>query len=332
MKQYIPWVISLICCVLVFVCMMKISSLQDQLHVMEGSLNAQINTLQSNINSIYNNVDNRLEAQNNLLSASDYRFENAVPAKGTVDVVCTVTPKIFQPEGTTAVILCNGKEYPMTLQEKQFVATIPLSIYETSDVSSVSFQKDGTIQTQALDWYLNPRDLFLPTMHTRFHGSSRGSVEGANTYVWSPEGKLTVDVEQKGGLSYTIEHIDLVQYIDGKEVDREELYGKRDENSSYFGGTSAEVTSEDPFQMDMEFDKDFELPFGSTMELCVEMDDGSGVIYRNLLERVIVTADGKLDNSEIGLWHGAGANIYDEDGKLLYGTDWTANTAEWQYN
>ena len=33
-----------------------------------------------------------------------------------------------------------------------------------------------------------------------------------------------------------------------------------------------------------------------------------------------------------GLWHGAGANIYDEDGKLLYGTYWTANTAEWQYN
>ena len=333
MKQYIPWVISLVCCGLVCLCMMKLSDMQNQLISMQSSLNSQINTLQSNINSIYSNVDNKLEQQDNLLSASDFLFEEPRLSDGKVNVLCSVTPKVFQPEGTTAAILCNGKEYAMTLQDKQFVASIPISLYETSIINSVSFQKDGTVQTQALDWYLNPRERFLPTMFANFKGSSRGSVEGANEYVYSMDGSIDILVEQNGGLTTTVEHIDLVQYVDGREIDREEIYGKPRENSAYFGGTSAEVTSEDPFCMDYRLKEDFSCPFGSTMELYVEMRENSGITHRKLVQRIIVTADGKRDEREADFWYSNSneANIYDAEGNLLYGIDLSLQNVAVEY-
>ena len=332
MKQYIPWLISLFCCALVFACIVKISDLQDQMQTMQNNLNSQISNLQSNINSIYSNVDRKLEEQSNLLSGSEYSFENADPENGTVDVTCVVTPKVFQPEGTTAILTCNEEEYAMTLEDKQFVATIPLSIYEQSVVSSVSFEKDGTVQTQALDWWLNPRDQFLPTMYADLHGSYTGSVSGANTYVWKVNASLSVEVEQKGGYERTIEHIDLIHCVDGVEESRIELLGRHlDEEHVSFGSSAAKVSGDNPLFLDYEIKQDFECPFGSTLELIVEMSDDSGLIHRKLVEKEVITADGQLEQN-IEMWHGSEANIYDKDGKLLYGTPWDELEADWQYN
>ncbi len=332
MKQYIPWLISLFCCVLVFACIVKISDLQDQMQTMQNSLNGQISSLQSNINSIYSNVDRKLEEQGNLLSDSEYNFEKADPENGTVSVACMVKPKVFQPEGTTAILTCNEEEYPMILEDKQFVATIPLSIYEQSTISSVSFEKDGTVRTQTLDWRLNPRDQFLPTMYADLHGNYTGSISGANTYVWKVNSSLSVEVEQKGGYERTVEHIDLIHCVDGVEEERIELLGRHlDEEHVSFGSSSAKVSGSNPLFLDYEIKRDFECPFGSTLELFVEMRDDSGLIHRKLVERETITADGQLDRN-IEMWHGSEANIYDADGNLLYGTEWNEQEVPWQYN
>lgn len=333
MKKHIPVICCVLSCLLTVLCLFRISALEDRLYSLQSSMNNMHSVLHNDIQSISTNVKNSVEEGNNLLSTSSYSLENPDLKNGKVDLSCIVTLKEFEPDGTTATLTCNDKEYPMNLKNNDFVAKIPVSIFESSNVTQVSFVKDGVVRTQAVDWYVSPRDEFLPRLHASFSGSTSGTVKGANTYCFHKNGALHVSVEQKGGLDYEIDALDFIRIIDGKEVERTAILGQLPkDNAVYFGKPPlATVTNEDPLNIDWELNHDFECPFGSTMVLMVELRDNSGYIHRSIVDEYRITADGKWDNDTIPLWHGAGGNIYDSEGKLLYGMDWSEISYSYLY-
>ncbi len=331
MKQQLPLILCVICCLLAIgstmAAMARISSLEQQISQLNQKMENQYldlsNRIVSNVSQV---VENKLEEGANLLSASTYTYDNVNYQKGTVDVVCSISPREFSPQETTATITVNDKEYPMNLKNTEFLCRVPLSLFEETQVSSVTFRKGDSIQKQALNWSLTPRGQFLPRMYSRFSGSSWGKAEDVSTYAWHKEGQLKVDVEQKGGLSCEIADLDLVQLVDGEEVDRFSLLGKvYDANTIVWGKQDkATITSEDPFALIYEMDQAFLAPFGSTVEIVVEMQDSNGFIYRNWLDSVEITSDGKYADNTLSIgWSSLDGNIYDSDGKLLFGQNRT---------
>jgi len=318
MKQHIPTIISILSCILVVVSMLKISQLEDQLYTMRNETSGRFSSLQSSINLISSNVSAKLEEQANLLAASSYTLDNLNLDKRTVDITCFITPKIYQPEGTTATIMCNGEEHTMTLKEGSYQATFPISLVESSIVEQVSFVKDGTVSTQSLQWYLSPRDEYLPYMHASFHG--RSSSNNGNWFIITYDGDVDVTIDQKDDIENHIESLDLVQYINGEEVYRESMLDLPQENTAYFGKNfNSTLNSENPFDLTYRLNESFETPYGGKMRLVVEMTDGTGLIYRCIIDGQTLNDQGmRVDDDDF--WHRE-CSIYDENNKLLYGTE-----------
>ena len=332
MKKHIPIICCVLSCLLTVLCLFRISALEDRLYSLQNSVSNMHSVLHDDIRNIATNVKNSVEEGNNLLSTSSYSLEDPNLKNGTVDLSCIVTLKEFEPDGTTAVLTCNDKEYPMNLKNGDFVAKFPVSIFDSSRVTEVSFSKDGVVRTQALDWYINPRDEFVPCLYASCSGTSTGSVSGANTFNWHKKGTLHVSVEQKGGLDYEVNSLDLIRVIDGEEVERSALLGEQPENAVVFGKKPAAiVTNDDPLELTLEINESFDYPFGSTMLLMVEMSDNSGYIHRAIVDEITVNADGKLQDDNIPRWHGASGSIYDREGTLIWGSDWSEERYSYLY-
>ena len=331
MKKNIPTIIAALSCLLTLLCLFRISALEDRIYSLQNNLTNMQNVLRDDIRNISSNVLSSVEEGNNLLSTSSYSLEDPNLEGGTVDLSCIVTLKEFEPEGTTAVLTCNDTEDPMNLKGGDFVAKFPISIFEVCRVTQVSFTKDGVVRTQALDWYINPRDQFVPNLYANMSGTSTGSGRDG-VYSWHKNGTLHVSVEQKGGLVYEVSRIDLVQEVDGEESQRRSLLGEVRENTTVFGKTpAATITNKDPLELELDIDEDFNCPYGSTLLIYVELIDESGYIHRAIVDEISVTEEGQLDDDRIPLWHGAQGNIYDSEGNLLYGIDWEKKEYSYLY-
>lgn len=321
MKQYLPILISVISCAVALLCMLRISSLESQMNSLKNDMNNNMTMIRNDVLAMNGSIDDKLEEKASLLSTGDYYLQNPDLRAGSAELYCSITPKEFSPANTTAVLLCNEQEIPMTLRSGAFVVSVPVPLLETVEITSVTFSSGGTVRTQALDWTLNPRELYLPSLYAKCSGSSTGTVKN-DTYVWRYNGKLEVSVEQKGGLETEVYSLDLVQYNNGVEVERLSLLGEVREGTYFGKPPAATIDNEDPFQLSYDLTQSYEIPFGTTMELIVEMNDGSDYIHRVLLNRFVIDDNGTLDEREIPIWRSSAGNIYDLDGKLLYGTDW----------
>ena len=68
-------------------------------------------------------------------------------------------------------------------------------------------------------------------------------------------------------------------------------------------------------------DREFNIPFGSTLELLAEVVDGNGWRYRVVLEHWTVSEDGKdVDDDLFGV-RDLFEQILDADGNILYEVD-----------
>ena len=68
-------------------------------------------------------------------------------------------------------------------------------------------------------------------------------------------------------------------------------------------------------------DREFNIPFGSTLELLAEVVDGNGLRYRTVLEHWTVSESG--ENVDDGMWglRDLFEQILDADGNVLYEVD-----------
>lgn len=301
MKKKLPTVISVISCIGLIICVLHISQLYNKIDSLNSSLNRQYNTLSDEIRSIYSNVDEKLKKQASLLSSKSIEYGEKDMGKRTVELICTATPKEYQPEKTTAMLVCDGKEYPMKHKNGSFTAKIPLSIFDDHIVNSFVFETDGLRQTEDISEQRTPRWDIMPMVYASLSGQTSRS---SGSYRINSECTITMDTKSD---TSKIEKVYLVEYRDGEEISREEIVKDHDDNRTTFNFT---------------VEKAYTLPVGSVFALCTEVIDENGYIYRNLVEKVKVTSNNFFDYSD-ALWHDAEANIYAPDSEPLYEAEWT---------
>lgn len=132
--------------------------------------------MDSSVQAIYSTVGSQLERGASLLAGKEFRYEGEPDlANRTARLRCTVTPKEFSPDRTGATLYWSGGEAAMTLEQGAFSAVLELPLFSESSVSRVTFSQDGTLRTEALDWYFSPRTELLPCFYASFDGSASGS-------------------------------------------------------------------------------------------------------------------------------------------------------------
>ncbi len=319
MKRHTPATIAVFSCLLTAICLFQIAALKDEIRNVQSSLNAQMGDVNSTVRNTYSNIDSLLKKQASLLSGSGYEYGGLNTDKMTVELSCSVTPREFSPAGTTAVLVLNGREYPMTLKSGAFSVTLALPLFVQNEIPKVQFAEGGVLRTEALDWILTPRYEFLPNVFA----SLSGSASGRN----SLRRKGTVDINVDGASSLEIKSISLIGVLDGKEINRTSI--KPNENADIQGYIPAEpappvdiTSSGRVYHGSYELDETYEIPNGSTHELYIEVVDGYDLHYRVLIDRFIVDKNGNPGRDENEwMWRGTEADICDASGNILYGID-----------
>ena len=172
MKGKLQITINILSLILLVVCFVKISGLQNEVRRLQNDVNNSQSMLQSSINSISSNVSYEMEQANNLLSDSSWSTGGLDIQNKTAVFSCYVVPKVYNPEKTAATIIYNGTEVPMTLENGRYTAEITVPVFDDCNIDNVQFSEDGTIRTQQLNWRINPRYDMVPAAYVNYSGSS----------------------------------------------------------------------------------------------------------------------------------------------------------------
>lgn len=301
MSDKVSKILNIVTVVLLVVCFVKIGSLQTEIQNLKYDVQNSRSTLQSSINAISSNVAYEMEQANNLLSDSSFNARDIDTDKKTAIFHCYVVPKVYNPEKTTAAIICNGNEVPMMLENGRYVAQFEIPLFDDCTIANVQFKEDGAIRTQQLDWVINPRYDLVPTAYIYYSGSSSHNYSGKDI-TRSYSGAVEIDFEHKG-FAGDLSNAEIVLLVNGKEQWRsktalEELY--MDDYMAHYRG-------------DIEYS--FDVKKGDTIKMYAEIVDKNGWKYRTVLEDITISEKGNpVDNGE---YHSE-AEIYDADGNLLF--------------
>ncbi len=251
-----------------------------------------------------------------LLNASSHRYGNVDYRSGTVELYVTLSPRELAPKETKATLLVNGAEQSMELKGSDFIAKLDLPLFEDSRIDSVILSTNGKKQSERLNWSFEPDEQFLLQLYSDFDGDKWISPQDTSTCAWNMRGNLTVQVDQKGGLSSEIEDISLVHLVDGEEVERRSLLAPLKEDGVVIFGDKdrVSITKDDPYTLVCEMDRSFSAPKGTTLELCLELLDSNGLLYREWLDSMDIDHSGKL-NLKVPA---RSPQLFDGDGNLLW--------------
>ena len=335
MKKNLSTIITSIACVLLAFNSVKIIRLQEEIDRLRSDMNDEIHTVNRNVDGIYSKVQDMLEEEANQLAVSEWKYGNINIAERTAEIICTVVPKIYTPNRTQTAIVCNGQEYALTYADDQYTAKIELPLFERSELNMVRLNDNGTIRTQELDWIIEPRQEALLLSHAGMGGSAAGK-PGNGEYIWSTEYTVMIDIQKKG--EFQIQSAELVEVLDGKEINRISIDLSKEGQEAYREALSKtdepvpEVASRavnhdgSVYESTASFiyflDKDYHIPNGSMLELYIDVVDGNGLRYRSFAECLAITADGEPDDlrmEEKQMYAFAEAvMIFDEAGNVIF--------------
>ena len=227
-----------------------------------------MNSVLSEISSIKRENEKQLS----LITSFDYNYGELDTDKMTVPVSVKIVPKAVR-EDTALTLEFGGRTVEMKKSDSstEFTAEFEAGLFEQKGDSDVKLviTKDGTSETEALDWSLGLlHKQFLPFVAAYF---------AFDDITCSEQNGITVE-------GNVISHID-------------------DENAERFKSTkllfkiNGEVLSEDDINGDKIFNVNKTFPgygIGDTFELCLEAADELGFTHEALLKRVQFGADGAL--------------------------------------
>ena len=301
MKDKWQKIISIVCVILLVVCVFRIGGLENEVADLKHQLLNTQSMLQSNISAISSKIRYELEQQSSLVSDSGWNTADLNLKDKTVVMECFVVPKSYNPDKTQASLICNETEYPMTLENGRYVTDINLSITEEITVSGVNFTEDGTISTEKLYWHINPQQDLIPSMLMYYSGSVSQNYDKVITKKYS--GHIDIDFEHKG-FSKELEKLDVYMLIDDKEV--------------WHGTPQLEMMYDDSYITNYraEIQQNFEMQRGSKVLMYAEAVDANGWIYRIVLEDATVGEKGNfIPNRDFSQYE---ADIYDADRNLIF--------------
>ena len=326
MKKHLSTIVTVLALVIAVISQFRISNLQSEIQQLENHLNNSISMLQSNQSAALSRMQELMEQEASILTQTNFSLDELDLADKTFVLSGSVTPKEHQPGVTEAFLTVNGKAYPMELANGTYTIQLDLPVFEDARVEKVEFREDDVIRTETLDEQWSPRYELLPSVHGRLGGSGRGTAANG-VYTWHREGEVRINVEGKGQV-IDVRSVTLVEELDGVEVGRTEIPLTSTES------TQRKNAKEEPappptsgIQVDGAesfyhmIDREFNIPFGSTLELLAEVVDGNGLRYRTVLEYWAVNEKGEpVDDDYFGL-RDLFEQILDTDGNVLYEVD-----------
>ena len=141
-------------------------------------------------------------------------------------------------------------------------------------------------------------------------------------FLIEQDGEVAIYVRHQTIDAPPIQAISMVEYIDGEELSRTDilLTGTSSASSDTAQPTIPPMVGgsyENPSHFYYQMNKISERPFGSTLELCIEVVDGYGFHHRAWLEYFSVDDNGILSD-DLFYSRVSGSDIYDESGDALW--------------
>jgi len=304
MKQKLKNILLFANTILLVVCLMQLADLRAELQNMRSNTGNQISNILTNLNNSYSYIEETLEENASIVSKSEWEFGEIDIKAGTVEVNAYVIPKEYQPDETRAFFLCGDEEIEADYVGGKYVVTMNLPLFEDVNMPSVIFKENGTVRTGKLDWFFNPRAELLPYVYAYNLGSFRvgKSEEKENVSTWTFSGDVEIDVVGKYRDEFKIDTAEIVRFLDGKEVER-------------FDITLEAMTAHNTFSYN--WNPTYEIPFGSTQELFVDITLKNGMVYRSQISYCRMDEQGTPIEDD-GYWENLEASIYDTEGNVLY--------------
>lgn len=327
-KKNITTIVSIISCVLLLICLFKISFLQNQIDDLHDSMNSQFAASNNTVNQISSQVEFSLEKQLNLLALASWEYGALNLEKNEIELKCSVVPKEYELVSTEVFLVYKNAKYPMTFTDNQYTLTLNVPLFELSDISNVMLMDQGNVRNQALDWKFLPYEEFLPQFYARHEGSFSMTVEKASI-LYQMKGLVVMDVTNHKS---NLKNASVRFVLDGKEVkespidlsyDGQQAYLKQSQNfHAYAMSTPQEYADNNYSQLYYFLDESINVPFGSMLETYVEIVDQHGFHYTILLNIYAIDENGHDSYEDnrygmIGLVH----KISDENGKVLFYLD-----------
>ena len=328
MKKHLSTIVTVLALAIAVISQFRISNLQGEIRQMENRLNSSISNVQSNQSNAIAYMQQLMEKEASILTHTDFSLGELDLANKTFVFSGSVTPKEHQPGVTEAFLTVNDKAYPMQLANGVYTIQLDLPLFKEARVDKVEFHEGDVIRTETLDKQWSPRYELLPQINGRLSGSGRGSAVNG-VYTWHREGEIRVSVEGKGQ-TIDVRSVAILEVLDGVEVGRTEIpltstESNRGNNAKEEPAppptSGAQVNGTETFYHMV--DREFDIPFGSNLELIAEVVDGNGLRYRTVIEYWAVNEKGEpMDDAYLGL-RDLFEQILDADGNVLYEVDET---------
>lgn len=309
--------IAVVAVCVVLVCnLVQTVVLRQEVSRLRSDMSSQTNNINDNVLDIYSNVKNILEEEANMLAVSDWQYGKIDVGAKTVEIVCTVMPKVYEPGKTKVSIMCNDQEYPLDYSDGQYSACLELGLFDTNKLNMVKMNDSGTVRVQQIDWNIEPRYEVLLQAGAGMAGSESGT-QVENGYIWSPKSDVNININSQK--EFTIKSIELAEVLDGKEIGRIPVdigsEGQKGEGAVY----------SDSVDFVYSLDKDYTIPNGSELDLYVDIVDGNDLRYRCFAACRAVSADGTLDydiiDEKIMYEFAEPIAIFDKEGNMVYKID-----------
>lgn len=334
MKNSFDRIISLITCIVLIFCVIRINNLEGEINSLRSSMAQRIENVSRDVNNISYNVRNTLEQQASLITGDEWQYISADMEAKTATVRCSVTAKEYIPGVTQAFVTAGDQQFELPLENGRFTGEITVPLYEDTEIYNVSFRENDKISNQPLDWHFFPRYEYLTVVYADLNWSGRGhkAEDKDNVYSWIIEdGQIDIDVDRQNG-EIEIISMDMVEVINGVETKRTAipLTPISQQDKAQAAGVGVDTAPVMPEYVDdyrytnLRFDLTdyvFEIPFASTLDVYVETVDGDGLVHRNQVAQWTVSADGQNIGERDEWWHGAEGSIYDKQGNLIYGNE-----------
>ena len=324
MKKQLTTIVAVVALVIAVIAQFRISALQDEIRQLRNDLNNNLSMMRSDHSAAISYMEELMAKEASILTDTQFSLGALNIADRTFMLSGSVTPKEHQPGVTEAFLTVNGKAYPMQLANGVYTIQLDLPLFEEARVDKVEFHEGDVIRTETLDKQWSPRYELLPQINGRLSGSGRGSAANG-VYTWHREGEIRVSVEGKGQ-TIDVRSVAILEVLDGVEVGRTEIpltstKSNRNEEPAPEPVPESGFTVRGSETFYHEIDRDFNIPYGSTLELVVEVVDGNGLRYRTVLEHWSVNEKGEnVDDDLMGL-RDLFEKILDADGNILYEVD-----------
>ena len=324
MKKQLTTIVAVVALVIAVIAQFRISALQDEIRQLRNDLNNNLSMMRSDHSAAISYMEELMAKEASILTDTQFSLGALNIADRTFMLSGSVTPKEHQLGVTEAFLTVNGKAYPMQLANGVYAIQLDLPLFEEARVDKVEFHEGDVIRTETLDKQWSPRYELLPQINGRLSGSGRGSAANG-VYTWHREGEIRVSVEGKGQ-TIDVRSVAILEVLDGVEVDRTEIpltstKSNRNEEPAPEPVPESGFTVRGSETFYHEIDRDFNIPYGSTLELVVEVVDGNGLRYRTVLEHWSVNEKGEnVDDDLMGL-RDLFEKILDADGNVLYEVD-----------